>query len=453
MIERGVEEGAELLVDGRGPAGGRGRLLPRSDDPRRGHRDGRRPRGRSSGRCSRWCRGRHRPRPSTPSLTAGSATGCRSSPSRERRCAASSTTSTRAWWRERRRRRRWPSSRSAAGRTASCRRPARPAQTPSSSTPRRRPSRAASTRAASRWLLRRSHDGDGRCHPAGRRCRSSGGGSEPVDATTAQRCPSRAPKGIRMPRWRRPKRATLLVGLGPAGARCRRFGPGVRAGGSEWSRPALMIDDATNCGLRGGGERARGGVAGYNSLWERDRRRYSMWAARFDREASVLVRTLRGLGARQIVWVTLRELRPGLVTPGGARPVRALRVVLPVREQPLAPAGPASAADVVLAKWHTAATTPARNHVRRDPHEHDRLAHHGANDLAAREQRPAARAAQEVSGTSPARRAGAAPPRRDRPRRSRSAPGRAPARPADGSPWREPDRPRPRPQRRRPRCS
>jgi hypothetical protein len=46
---------------------------------------------------------------------------------------------------------------------------------------------------------------------------------------------------------------------------------------------------------------------GYNSLWERQRRRYAYWAARFDREAKGLLRVLRRLGARQIVWVTLRE--------------------------------------------------------------------------------------------------------------------------------------------------
>lgn len=46
---------------------------------------------------------------------------------------------------------------------------------------------------------------------------------------------------------------------------------------------------------------------GYNSLWERGRRRYGVWAKRFDREARRLLRTLRRLGARQVVWVTLRE--------------------------------------------------------------------------------------------------------------------------------------------------
>ncbi|HYN51852.1 MAG TPA: hypothetical protein VES62_13095, partial [Thermoleophilaceae bacterium] len=40
---------------------------------------------------------------------------------------------------------------------------------------------------------------------------------------------------------------------------------------------------------------------GYNSLWERGRRRYRVWAKRFDSEARSLLRTLRRLGARQVV--------------------------------------------------------------------------------------------------------------------------------------------------------
>jgi hypothetical protein len=46
---------------------------------------------------------------------------------------------------------------------------------------------------------------------------------------------------------------------------------------------------------------------GYNSLFQRHRRRYSYWAQRWDREAAWLLRTLRRKGARQFVWVTLRQ--------------------------------------------------------------------------------------------------------------------------------------------------
>lgn len=46
---------------------------------------------------------------------------------------------------------------------------------------------------------------------------------------------------------------------------------------------------------------------GYNSLWERDRKNYEKWAAKFDREAEALVEALRAHGAQVIAWITLRE--------------------------------------------------------------------------------------------------------------------------------------------------
>jgi hypothetical protein len=82
-------------------------------------------------------------------------------------------------------------------------------------------------------------------------------------------------------------------------------------------RPALMIGVAAG-ELRGRGLRVGRLVIvglGYNSLWERGRRRYGVWAKRFDDEARLLLRTLRRLGARQVVWVTLREPTPRTVPP------------------------------------------------------------------------------------------------------------------------------------------
>lgn len=46
---------------------------------------------------------------------------------------------------------------------------------------------------------------------------------------------------------------------------------------------------------------------GYNSLFQRNRRRYGYWAGKWDREAAALLRALRRKGARQFVWVMLRE--------------------------------------------------------------------------------------------------------------------------------------------------
>ena len=44
------------------------------------------------------------------------------------------------------------------------------------------------------------------------------------------------------------------------------------------------------------------------SLWEGRKRNYSTWARKFDTDAKELLATLRK-GARQFVWVTLREAR------------------------------------------------------------------------------------------------------------------------------------------------
>jgi hypothetical protein len=82
-------------------------------------------------------------------------------------------------------------------------------------------------------------------------------------------------------------------------------------------RPALMIGIAES-ELRGRGAPVARLVVvglGYNSLWERGRRRYGVWAKRFDSEARRLLGTLRRLGARQVVWVTLREPTRRTVPP------------------------------------------------------------------------------------------------------------------------------------------
>jgi hypothetical protein len=52
---------------------------------------------------------------------------------------------------------------------------------------------------------------------------------------------------------------------------------------------------------------------GYNSLWEKNRRRYAVWAERFDDEANTLLRTVKRLGAKQVVWVTLRAARRSVI--------------------------------------------------------------------------------------------------------------------------------------------
>src|SRR6185503_18563493 len=47
--------------------------------------------------------------------------------------------------------------------------------------------------------------------------------------------------------------------------------------------------------------------------FQRHRRRYDYWARRWDREAAWLLRVLRRKGAKQFVWVMLREPTPATV--------------------------------------------------------------------------------------------------------------------------------------------
>jgi hypothetical protein len=127
-------------------------------------------------------------------------------------------------------------------------------------------------------------------------------------AGRGDRCSGHRPGASGLPPWARKRRATVLVDS----VLLSGF-PAVRARRPCWrivryGRPALMIRIAAE-ELRQRGRRVAPLVIvglGYNSLWERRRRRHAYWAARFDREARGLLRTLHRLGASQIVWVTLR---------------------------------------------------------------------------------------------------------------------------------------------------
>jgi hypothetical protein len=126
------------------------------------------------------------------------------------------------------------------------------------------------------------------------------------------------------PPWAAPKRMTVFVDsvlLGGA--------PALRSAMPDWhvnvrGRPALMIRTA-NAELRASGDAVSPLVVvglGYNSLWERDRRNYGVWARRFDGEVRALLTTLRRHGAKEIVWVTLREPSRGMVSPSGREQYR-----------------------------------------------------------------------------------------------------------------------------------
>ncbi|MEA3511553.1 MAG: S-layer homology domain-containing protein [Actinomycetota bacterium] len=109
------------------------------------------------------------------------------------------------------------------------------------------------------------------------------------------------------PRW--PHTVSILTDSVVLGA--ERYLPD---GFPEWSfemlgKPALMLHQVEDVFLprnKTVGSLVAVGL-GYNSLWERDRYRYDMWAERFDEQADEVIRDLVAHGALQIAWVTLRE--------------------------------------------------------------------------------------------------------------------------------------------------
>ena len=140
----------------------------------------------------------------------------------------------------------------------------------------------------------------------------------PIGTAAAAECaPSDTRPGPR-PEWARAKRATILVDSVLLGGV-----PALRTELRGWrtatvGRPAIMLP-AAEAAIRSGGRVAPLAIVGvgYNSLWERGRRNYAGWAERFDDGARGLVRALRARGARQVVWVTLRDAGRGVI-PSGA---------------------------------------------------------------------------------------------------------------------------------------
>ena len=154
------------------------------------------------------------------------------------------------------------------------------------------------------------------------------------------------------PKWARKLRATMLVDSvllsGKAAIRahnrCTRIG--LRG------RPAWMIKHAA---AEIGSSRRR--VAplvligiGYNSLFQRHRRRYDYWARKWDREAAWLLRVLRRKGAKQFVWVMLREPTPRTVPPHAVRELSYYSWYFPYVNERLRRLD-RRRKDVVLANW------------------------------------------------------------------------------------------------------
>ncbi len=83
-------------------------------------------------------------------------------------------------------------------------------------------------------------------------------------------------------------------------------------------RPALMVKQVVPefLNARSVGSVVVIGLA-YNSLFEKDRKNYQRWSELWDRSAERLLSDLKACGAKKLVWVTLREPTPELVTDPG----------------------------------------------------------------------------------------------------------------------------------------
>ena len=116
--------------------------------------------------------------------------------------------------------------------------------------------------------------------------------------------------------------------------------------------PAWMLDDADAEIAAAGtpvGETVVMGL-GHNSLWEKDRTDFDRWARKFDREADALVATLERLGAKKIVWVTLREPSQDVIPAEGQKQYRLYVWYFPYVNERLRLL-PGRHPDVVLADW------------------------------------------------------------------------------------------------------
>ena len=142
---------------------------------------------------------------------------------------------------------------------------------------------------------------------------TSGDAAGPVGTSTVCE-PTEPPTTVR-PGWWTARRQTVLVDsvlLGGTVALRERF---RRSRIEIVGEPAVMLpamEDRIAVRSRQVARLVVIGI-GYNSLWERGRKNYSRWARKFDSEARDLLAALRKKGARQFVWVTLREARRAVI--------------------------------------------------------------------------------------------------------------------------------------------
>jgi hypothetical protein len=96
---------------------------------------------------------------------------------------------------------------------------------------------------------------------------------------------------------------------------------------------------------------------GYNSLWEKDRKNYDKWAAKFDNEVEAMLTALEARGAKKIVWVTLREPSLANVPSQGVSQYDKYAWYFPYANEQLRKLA-AENPEMVLADWEAISNVP-----------------------------------------------------------------------------------------------
>ena len=180
-------------------------------------------------------------------------------------------------------------------------------------------------------------------------------GGKPVQASqqlgASTVCEPTGPSQTVKPSWLTARRQTVLVDSVLLGGK-----PALRETFKRWrlrfvGEPAIMLP-AMEERIAAKRRVARLVVLGigYNSIWERRRRNYGTWARKFDREAKKLLSTLRRKGARQFVWVTLRDARRAVIPSSAQWQHDRYAWYFPYVNERLRRLGRARD-DLVLARW------------------------------------------------------------------------------------------------------
>ncbi|HEY4105043.1 MAG TPA: acyltransferase family protein [Polyangiaceae bacterium] len=123
-------------------------------------------------------------------------------------------------------------------------------------------------------------------------------------------------------------------------------------------RPALMVKQVVPefLNARGVGSVVVVGLA-YNSLFEKDRKNYGRWSALWDRGAEKLLADLKACGAKKVVWITLREPAPDLVTEAGRDQYEKYAWFFPYVNERIRALG-AHHPELAIADWQAVSNVP-----------------------------------------------------------------------------------------------